>query len=237
MEKIIIYTDGASKGNPGPGGWGAIVVGGGKAKELGGGEKHTTNNRMEMMGALEALRYASKLPPVPTVVHTDSSYVINGITKWVRGWKAKGWMTAQKKEVINKELWQELANVVDSFNAPIEWKYVGGHIGIAGNERVDEIANAFALGKHITLHSGAHENYGVDVHNTSHDEALKKTKSDSRSRSRGKAHSYVSLVEGVVQVHKTWGECEARVRGKKARFKKALTPDEERRIIFDFSRP
>ena len=236
MHTITIYTDGASKGNPGPGGWGAIVVNSRNAEELGGREAHTTNNRMEMKAALEALRFASKLPSAPITVHTDSSYLINGVTKWVKGWAARDWKTAEKKDVLNKDLWQELLALSGTFDEPIVWHYVSGHVGIAGNERADAIASSFALGEKVSLHSGAREKYAVDVHDASHDAAKQKSKSASRARSRGTAYSYVSSVGGIVMVHKTWRECEARVKGKAARFKKALSADEERCIVEEFSR-
>ena len=235
QKKIRIFTDGASKGNPGPGGWGAIIASGELVVELGGHERHTTNNRMEMKAALEALSYARKLPAIPVVINTDSSYVINGITKWVRGWKARGWMTSQKKEVLNRDLWKELSNIVEKFGDGIEWNYVGGHIGIPGNERADEIASDFALGKKVNLHSGARGGYGVDVHTVVHDSAKHKAKSSLRTRSKQKAYSYVSEVGGAVKVHTTWAECEERVRGKQARFKKALSPADEARIVKAFS--
>jgi len=234
MEKTIIYTDGASKGNPGPGGWGAIVVSGDIAEELGGREAHTTNNRMEMRAALEALTLAASHPRGSIIVHTDSSYLINGITKWVRGWQARGWKTADKKEVLNQDLWQKLSDAVDSLG-PIEWQYVGGHVGIAGNERADEIASEFALGKKVTLHRGSRTAYAVDVSNVAHDAVKHKAKSSSRARSNQKAYSYVSRVDGTIKVHKTWSECEARVRGKKARFKKALSKEDEAKIVAEFS--
>ena len=235
MEKIIIYTDGASKGNPGPGGWGAIVACGGKVYELGGHEAHTTNNRMEMRAALEALVRASKLPPAPVIVHTDSSYLINGVTKWVRGWKARGWVTSQKKEVMNRDLWEKLSGIIEKNGKTIEWKYVGGHIGVAGNERADEIASDFALGKKVYLHSSTRGGYAVDVHNTGHDAARHTARSAARAHSKQKAYSYVSRVAGVVKTHRTWAECEARVRGRSAKFKKATSPQEEARIIKEFS--
>ena len=236
MKAITIYSDGASKGNPGPGGWGALVVDDGQAKELGGRETHTTNNRMEMTAAIKALRYALNLPVAPVTLHTDSSYLINGITKWVKGWKAKDWKTLQKKDVLNKDLWQELDDLVESFGKPIAWKHVSGHVGIAGNERADEIASAFAEGKTVSLHEGPADAYTIDVHNVAHDEAKKKARVASRPRSTGKAYSYVSAINGEVRVHQTWKECEARVKGKNARFKKALSPEDEKRLVQEFSR-
>jgi ribonuclease HI len=238
MKEIIIFTDGASKGNPGPGGWGAVIAAEGKVKELGGREAETTNNRMELRAALEALNYACSLTELPVIVHTDSSYVINGVTKWSHGWKARGWMTKQKEEVLNQDLWKDLLEAVESCVSGVAWQYVGGHVGIAGNERVDRIASDFADGKKVELYSGSLESYSVDVSNISLDESKKKAKSaksESRSRSKLPAYSYVSEVNGTVLVHATWAECEARVKGKKARFKKAVSADEEAKVIKEFS--
>ncbi len=235
---FLIFCDGASKGNPGPGGWGAIVSYQGRVEELGGSEKHTTNNRMEMTAALRALQHAASFSGTSDahiVLHTDSSYLINGITKWVRGWKTRGWKTAEKKDVLNRDLWEELDAVVSRL-PKIEWKYVGGHVGIAGNERVDEIASDLALGKHVELHTGTRESYAHDIESIVHDEEKKKMKSATSTRSKQKAHSYVSCVDGEVRVHRTWSECEARVRGKRARYKKSLSPADEAAIISEFKK-
>jgi ribonuclease HI len=236
MEKVIIFCDGASKGNPGPGGWGAIVAMGSVVHELGGFEKDTTNNRMELTAALKALELAYKqVGAVPVAVHTDSSYVINGITKWVRGWKANGWQTKDKKEVLNQDLWKPLSATAEAFKNSIEWKYVGGHVGVAGNERVDAIASELAQGKKVDFYTGPRDGYFVDVKNVSFDAAKQKTKSDSKSRSKLKAYSYVSVINGEVMVHKTWDECAKRVRGKAARFKKSLSSEDEAALIKEFS--
>jgi ribonuclease HI len=236
QKEIIIFTDGASKGNPGPGGWGAIVATNAEVKELGGREENTTNNRMELRAALEALSFASLLHDAPVVLHTDSSYVINGVTKWSHGWKTRGWVTKEKREVLNQDLWKDLLDAAENFSNGLAWQYVGGHVGIAGNERVDEIASDFADGKKVELYSGPFEGYGVDVKNISLDESKKKQKSASRSRSKVAAYSYISEVEGVVMTHATWRECEARVKGKRARFKKATSAEEEAEIIKTFSK-
>ncbi len=235
MEEVLIFCDGASKGNPGPGGWGAIVATDAKVTELGGGEAHTTNNRMELTAALMALKLAARRPQRPVVVHTDSSYVINGVTKWVKGWQKNGWMTKEKKPVLNKDLWQPLADAAGSCEHGVAWKYVGGHVGIKGNERVDAIASAFAEGKKVELYEGPRPSYGIDIADLSFEAVLADAKSSSRERSRAKAYSYVSEVGGIIEVHKTWAECEARVRGQKARFKKATTPEEEAALIKEFS--
>ncbi|MDO8177057.1 MAG: ribonuclease HI [Undibacterium sp.] len=137
MDKIEIYTDGACKGNPGIGGWGAVLIAGAKKKELFGGEKETTNNRMELMAVIQALTVLKR--PCEIVLHTDSQYVLKGITEWIKGWKAKGWKTAARTPVKNVDLWQALdqAQAVHK----IEWKWVRGHTGDPGNEHADQLAN------------------------------------------------------------------------------------------------
>ncbi|WP_158773641.1 ribonuclease HI [Cobetia sp. L2A1] len=135
--KVVIHTDGACRGNPGPGGWGAILVSGKHRKELNGSERETTNNRMEMTAAIEALKALTKRCDV--VLWTDSEYVKNGITKWVHGWVKRGWKTAAKRPVKNEELWKAL--LVQSERHDIEWRWVKGHSGDEGNERADSLAN------------------------------------------------------------------------------------------------
>ncbi|WP_394805382.1 ribonuclease HI [Kordiimonas aestuarii] len=134
---VDIYTDGACSGNPGPGGWGALLLYGEHEKELTGGEMETTNNRMELTAAIEALNALSR--PCHIKLHTDSTYVRDGITKWIHGWKAKGWRTAAKKPVKNADLWQALDDAVARHD--IDWIWVKGHAGDAGNERADALAN------------------------------------------------------------------------------------------------
>jgi ribonuclease HI len=133
---VEIYTDGACSGNPGPGGWGALLRYGAVEKELSGGEKLTTNNRMELMGAISALEALKR--PARIKLHTDSMYVRDGIMKWLKGWKAKGWLTADKKPVKNKELWQRLDAAAQIHQ--IEWLWVKGHSGHPENDRVDQLA-------------------------------------------------------------------------------------------------
>ena len=137
MDKIKIYTDGACKGNPGVGGWGALLIAGKHEKELFGGEKETTNNRMELMAVIQALGALKR--PCQIDLHTDSQYVLKGITEWLDGWKAKGWKTASKEPVKNVDLWQELDAACRLHK--IQWIWVKGHAGDAGNERADELAN------------------------------------------------------------------------------------------------
>ncbi|MDB5224854.1 MAG: ribonuclease [Candidatus Adlerbacteria bacterium] len=239
MEKggIIIFTDGASKGNPGRGGWGAIVATPTHVRELGGRQDAATNNQMELMAAVEALTYAATVQEnFPVTVYADSSYVINGITKWVKGWKRNDWKTKTGGQVANRDLWEQLADAVENISSNISWEYVGGHVEIAGNERVDTIASDLAEKLPVSLYDGARAAYTVDVENISHSAEALERKSAGKSRSRSAAYSYVSLVDGTVMTHKTWGECEARVKGKIARFKKAASAAEESSIIADFSK-
>ena len=137
---VEIFTDGACKGNPGPGGWGAVLRSNGKEREISGGEKMTTNNRMELMAAIEALRALKK--PCHVQLWTDSNYVRDGITKWIHGWRRNGWKTSDKKPVKNAELWQALLDA----SAPhqIDWHWVKGHAGHPENERADALACAEA---------------------------------------------------------------------------------------------
>jgi len=161
-KNIEIYTDGSSLGNPGPGGWGVVIVitndkparrqGGLRITnlkpeiiELGGGEKNTTNNRMELTGAIEALKYVSKSDFAMSIIHTDSTYVLEGVTSWVENWEKNGWKTANKKPVLNQKLWKELISLVKEFKGKIIWRKVKGHSGHVHNDRADEIATSRAL--------------------------------------------------------------------------------------------
>jgi ribonuclease HI len=245
--QTTIFTDGSSRGNPGPGGWGAIVIVNSKKQkekiedikitELGGGEKDTTNNRMELMAAIKGLGKAPKDSEI--IVYTDSSYVINGITKWVHGWKRNGWVTKAEEDVLNKDLWMKLdkaATKAGSAGAKIKWQYIGGHIGVLGNERCDHIATAFADGMKIKLYKGPIEDYDLpDILDVSHDEMSLARKKTVSSHSSAKAYSYVSMVDGVIETHHTWPECEKRVKGARgAKYKKSLDFTDEQKIIEEF---
>ena len=136
MKEVEIFTDGACSGNPGPGGWGAILRYGDTERELSGGEDHTTNNRMELMAAISALEALKT--PCKVILHTDSNYLKDGITKWIKNWKRNGWRTASKDPVKNAELWQRLEAALGRHE--IHWKWVKGHAGHTENERADELA-------------------------------------------------------------------------------------------------
>jgi len=139
MKTVIIHTDGACKGNPGPGGWGVLLESGEHRRELFGGEAQTTNNRMELMAVIQALGALKR--PCRVEIHLDSEYVRKGITEWVQGWKAKGWRTASKQPVKNADLWQQLDQLVQTGGHDLSWHWVKGHAGHAGNERADALAN------------------------------------------------------------------------------------------------
>jgi ribonuclease HI len=260
---ITIFTDGSSRGNPGPGGWGAIVVFGavgqteymGRVKELGGSDRHTTNNRMELTAAIEALCFVRESAEIKNLskhedglknkvtisIHSDSRYVINGATKWIFGWQRKNWVTSQKQEVLNRDLWEKIARLIDSFTehttVSILWQYVGGHVGIPANERCDEIATSFAGGVLVDLYDGLKKDYRIDTEQIYEATATDMAKVLSpKKRSQAKAYSYVSFIDGKISTYATWTECEAEVRGKSGvRYKKALDADEERAIIADWT--
>jgi len=139
MNSIEIYTDGACKGNPGPGGWGVLLRSGPTTKELYGGERSTTNNRMELMAVIQALEALKR--PCNVTLYLDSQYVLKGITEWLPGWKAKGWKTASKQPVKNQELWQRLDALLQGSGHEVDWRWVRGHNGDPGNERADALAN------------------------------------------------------------------------------------------------
>jgi ribonuclease HI len=223
MKEITIFTDGSSMGNPGPGGWASIIHDKNTKEilELGGYNAKTTNNRMEMTAAIEALSFLQNKDSSETAItiYTDSEYLINGMTKWVFGWSNSGWLTKNKKTVLNKDLWQLLIAKTQNFD--IEWKHVDGHAGVPGNERVDHIATEFAAGKPPILYKGNSSDYKIDLHNLTPIYEMK----------RDKVYSYLSMVDGEIKSHKTWKECEDRVKGKKAKFKKTFSKMDEENII------
>lgn len=243
MENILIFTDGSSRGNPGPGGWGAVVVVNEKVVELGGGESHTTNNRMEMMAVISAFEFLMKYElmtlNIKCVVHTDSAYVINGITKWVSGWKARGWLTLQKEQVLNRDLWEKMSYLMEDMpgDEKIEWKLLKGHVGVPGNERCDEIATAYASKKEVKLYDGSFSGYSIDIKSVSQDADKSSARSASKKHSSAKAYSYVSKVGGKIYVDKSWQECEKRVKGVAGvRYKKSLSKADEDLIVAEFSK-
>jgi ribonuclease HI len=234
LETHMLFTDGSSLGNPGPGGWAAILVlQSGYVVEMGAGLKHTTNNRMELTGVIEGLRRIADESGDLTIF-TDSKYVHKGATEWAAGWKRRGWKTMAKTDVENRDLWEDTLVLLEDRKkfGHIAWKHVPGHSGMAGNERCDEIATGFAKEDLPGLFEGELGDYAVDILNITIDEAKSQKRSVDRARSRVKAYSYLSLVGGVAKRHMTWAECEQRVKGKPGvKYKKAVSPDDEKLIL------
>jgi ribonuclease HI len=235
-QPIVVFTDGAAKGNPGPGGWGVVIVTPeGEVTELGGrAPETTTNNRMELTGAIEALSQLRGLPGA-LAIYTDSTYVIQGIRAWIHGWRKRGWKTATGGDVLNRDLWERLdALVTGRGRSTIEWHYVRGHAGTPGNERVDEIADGLAQGQEITLYQGPLPGYSRAVLDLPSDMVVptRTGTGGSRSGSGSKPYSYLSVVDGQLARHATWADCERRVKGRTgARFKKAMSQGDEAAIL------
>lgn len=231
-EKVSVYTDGASRGNPGPGGWAAIVIGEDKVVELAGAKKPATNNQMELEAVIQGLAYIEKkYGEVRVELHGDSRYVLNGIESWIDGWVRNGWMTTGKKPVENKSQWQKLMKLRDHFGRLLTLVKVEGHSGHLYNDRCDELAVQAALSKKPILFAGSVEKYVEQLTHTPPKSPVKKAS----SKQKGTAYSYVSLVGGKVYVDKDWVSCEKRVKGKNAKFKKVFSKAEETELVQDYT--
>lgn len=241
--EVIIYTDGSSLGNPGPAGWGSVLLfPDKKVIELGGREKESTNNRMEMTAAIEALKEISKRKPTikKILIHTDSSYVLNGITMWVYAWQKNNWMTKNKETVLNKDLWEELFKLDFSLKTKYEviWVKVAGHSGIHLNERCDAIATSFAGNNTTILFRGNLKDYEKLFGKITYVDNASAIKQNTvkKSKSNKVAYSYVSLVGDKVNSDKTWVECEKRVKGKSgAKYKKVFSKEEEQDLVAEWT--
>lgn len=236
MKTLTIYTDGASRGNPGPGGWGAVVLVDGYAMELAGAAKKATNNQMELEAVISVLSDSgAKAHKGPVVVHSDSAYVINGLTSWMYGWEKKGWVTMAKTPVENKAMWQKALVLAKEYGDRLTFTKVSGHAGDLYNERCDELAVAAALNKKETHFQGSQKDYDAfltEIGTTAKKAAPKKKK----STATGPAYAYVSTVGGKVYSDKTWAACEARVKGKKgAKYKKVFSKAEETSLVQDYT--
>lgn len=260
-KEIIVFTDGSSRGNPGPGGYGVVTIypnanGEMCVDELGGREDSTTNNKMELQAVIEAIKnfigYYSdlELQQYTFSFYVDSKYVLQGATAWIFGWKKNNWITAGKEEVKNRDQWQELDELLNGRKLKTKWNLIEGHAGVFGNERCDVIATAFAddkdAAKNFKLFTGSLAAYqamdiganilNLDAVNQAAKDRLKASKKarngsgngSGASTSNAAAYSYVSMVDGDIQTHATWKECEARVKGKSgAKFKKSFSKEDE----------
>lgn len=251
QKNFRIFTDGACLGNPGPGGYGAIILTpDDHIHELGARDADTTNNRMEMQAILESLKWVAAANDVAGSTITclsDSAYALNGIKEWRFGWRQRGWRKASGEEVANRDIWQALDALIDEMskqNICFIWRHVAGHAGIPGNERVDQIASSYAQSAPPELYQGPYEGYGIDLSNESpapESAAAKgKGKNQLKAKSGQKASGskqsskkplgYVSYLDGDFRFHKTWGECQSRVTGRPAKFRKVFSQEEAREL-------
>ncbi len=229
--KILVYTDGASRGNPGPGGYGAIILfSEGKILEIGGREDKTTNNRMEMMAVLKSLELIeSRTNNGEIVIFSDSAYVVNGISGWMFAWEKTGWKTKEGNIVLNQDIWKDLFGICFRLKSRgLKLEKVPGHAGVILNERADIIAQAFADNKSITLFVGE---------KSKHEDILKDLKvTIKKSNDKRPAYSYVSLVAGVLKTYKDWKSCEQDVKGKNgAKFRKVHSKEEESELLKEWA--
>ncbi len=227
-DSIVIYCDGASSGNPGPSGWGSVLIfPDGRVKELGGGATHATNNQMELQAAISSLEFV-KNHKNPILICTDSSYLINGITGWVHGWKKNGWKTKEGGEVSNRLYWEKLHDLSRAL-PKITWQHVRGHAGVPGNERADAIAVIFRDGLDMDLYDGPLNTYD-------HVQEVLPPKNPpsvpSKKKKTSKGGYYLSLLGNTLERHTTWAACEARVKGQSgAKFKKVASEVEEAEML------
>ncbi|HAH32539.1 MAG TPA: ribonuclease HI [Elusimicrobia bacterium] len=232
---IFIYCDGACSGNPGPGGWGAVIIfPENRVSEFGGGERPTTNNRMEMRGAIAALS-AVRDRPESVKLYTDSSLLINGITGWIHGWKRKAWLTAGGKPVVNRDLWEHLDLLAQTRKSRLAWGHIKGHTGHEINERCDQIAVAFSKGETPALYEGPTVGCGYSLLEPAAEYLHKPLPRQAPHFSTPKtkvAGFYLSLVAGRVERHTTWPQCQGRVHGVSgARFKKVKSAEEAQTVL------
>ncbi len=239
---LIIFTDGSSRGNPGPGGYAALVLYPklDEAVELGGAKPQTTNNEMELTAIIAGLSYVmSNTEKIH--IYTDSQYAMNGIESWMYGWQKNNWQKKNGDPIMHPRLWQQMFELVTERKknrGEIVWHHVSGHVGIPANERVDQIANAFAEGKNFALYRGTLLQYPtahildipsdaelVDIR------ADKKANNPKSATKNQKAYSYLSYLNNTLERHSTWAQCETRVRGTNAKFRKAISPEHEQEIL------
>lgn len=225
----IIYSDGACSGNPGKGGWAYIHLSKDQWVTEGSGyDSATTNNRMEMTAALEGIRR------VPTgdsvIVLTDSVYLIRGITQWIFGWQKRGWKNAEGADILNRDIWEELFKICRG--KKIDWRHIPGHAGFPGNERVDELAVAQSTRRPMSGYSGPLSGYPVGILPLPEKRPLPEMKKVNGTPKDKSATFYLSFVNGVLENHSSWAQCQARVKGvSQARFKKVTSETEAKEVV------
>jgi len=239
QNQAIIYCDGACSGNPGPGGWGSIIIFSDCVVELGGYQKLATNNQMEILAAIKALEYIydsrKKLDQIS--IYTDSNYLINAITKWIYGWTQNNWITTNGDPVKNEEIFKVLLNLVNELKPiKIDWQYVPGHQGILGNERVDQIAVSFSRKEELSLDlfHGSIETYPfTEILSYKHADSLEEKSSiHPNPSSSKKLVGYLALVSGQVSAVKTWNECSKLTQGRAgAKYRKFTSRNEALAIL------
>ncbi|MBI4375367.1 MAG: ribonuclease HI [Elusimicrobia bacterium] len=232
MRPWIIYTDGACSGNPGPGGWAALTLSPEQnVQELGGFAHHTTNNRMEVTAAIEALRWVgAQGRPAPITIYSDSYYVVLGASKWKHAWKRRQWRNPEGDEIPNRDLWEELDRLMIGLGeASLSWRYVRGHSGSPGNDRCDQLAVSYARGKPLELYSGPAEAYPFEL-DAQQPSAAAPASGSKKISVRGPW--YISYVEGKLERHQDWNSCRKRVWGRpNALYQKVYSEQQERELI------
>lgn len=232
---IQIFTDGATRGNPGPGGYGVVILDmqTQHVYEYGDGKKLTTNNEMELAAVLRALQVAAQKKYHSFTLFTDSKYVHTGVTAWRFGWAKRGWTNKEGETIKNRELWQEVHKTLNTTGfVDIQWVRVSGHMGVPGNERADTIATAFADDKKTDLAAGTIDSSQwaalAQVPSLEEIDAIRARK---RAHTSGEGCWYISLIDGVVEDHQTWDECKKRTTGVFSKYKKVCSEEEKAEVL------
>lgn len=232
---IQIFTDGATRGNPGLGGYGVVMLDRNtdQVYEYGQHKALTTNNEMELAAVLRALQVAAQKKYHSFTLFTDSKYVHTGVTAWRFGWAKRGWTNKEGEPIKNRELWQEVHKTLNTNGfVDIQWVRVSGHMGVPGNERADTIATAFADGKKIDLATGAIDpSQWAALANVPSLEEIDAIRARKRAHTSGEGCWYISLVDGVVEDHQTWDACKKRVDGVFAKYKKVCSQEEKAEVL------
>ncbi|MCB9808792.1 ribonuclease HI [Candidatus Nomurabacteria bacterium] len=232
---IQIFTDGATRGNPGPGGYGVVIIDTNHQRvyEYGDTKNPTTNNEMELAAVVRALTLAQEKKYQSFTLFTDSKYVYSGITAWRHGWVKRGWKNKEGEPIKNLELWQQAHRLVSTAGfVDIQWIRVSGHMGVPGNERADTIATAFADNQSINLANGFIDTDTWDeLAQVPSPEEIEKIRDRKRAHASGEGCWYISFVDGVVMDHQTWDECKERTTGVFAKYKKVCSEEEKDEVL------